>query len=59
MKKNFKKKVIFILGPTAIGKTEVGIEIAKLLKSEIISCDSRQFYKELKIGTAPPCKKTT
>lgn len=57
MKKNFKKKVIFILGPTAIGKTEVGIEIAKSLKSEIISCDSRQFYKELKIGTAPPSKK--
>ena len=51
------KKVIFIIGPTSIGKTRIGIEIAKTLRSEIISCDSRQFYKELKIGSAPPNKK--
>ena len=51
------KKVIFIVGPTAIGKTELSIELAKTLKTEIISCDSRQFYKELKIGSAPPSKK--
>ena len=51
------KKVIFIVGPTAIGKTELSIELAKILKTEIISCDSRQFYKELKIGSAPPSKK--
>ncbi len=51
------KKVIFIIGPTAIGKTELGIQLAKQVKTDIISCDSRQFYKELKIGSAPPSKK--
>ena len=51
------KKVIFIVGPTAIGKTALSIDLAKTLKTEIISCDSRQFYKELKIGSAPPSKK--
>ncbi|MEC9209126.1 MAG: tRNA (adenosine(37)-N6)-dimethylallyltransferase MiaA [Bacteroidota bacterium] len=51
------KKVIFIVGPTAIGKTGLSIELAKTLNTEIISCDSRQFYKELKIGSAPPSKK--
>tara|TARA_B100001027_G_scaffold57223_1_gene38650 strand:+ start:7022 stop:7924 length:903 start_codon:yes stop_codon:yes gene_type:complete len=48
------KKLIYIAGPTGIGKTELSIKIAKKLKTEIISCDSRQFYKELKIGTSPP-----
>ena len=48
------KKLIYIAGPTGIGKTDLGIDIAKKLKTEIISCDSRQFYKELKIGTSPP-----
>tara|TARA_B100001287_G_scaffold166251_1_gene139734 strand:+ start:319 stop:1203 length:885 start_codon:yes stop_codon:yes gene_type:complete len=52
-----KKKIIVIVGPTAIGKTEYSIRIAKKYKTEIISCDSRQFYKELKIGTAPPNNK--
>jgi tRNA dimethylallyltransferase len=51
------KKVIFIVGPTAIGKTTLSIEIAKRFNTEIISCDSRQLYKELKIGSAPPSKK--
>ena len=51
------KKVIFIIGPTAIGKTTLSIEIAKRFNTEIISCDSRQLYKELKIGSAPPSKK--
>jgi len=51
------KKVIFIVGPTAIGKTGLSIELAKTLNTQIISCDSRQFYKELKIGAAPPSKK--
>ena len=50
------KKVIFIVGPTAIGKTKVSIDLAKKLNTEIISSDSRQFYKELKIGSAPPSK---
>ena len=52
-----KKKIIVIVGPTAIGKTEYSIRIAKKYRTEIISCDSRQFYKELKIGTAPPNEK--
>lgn len=49
-----KKKLIVILGPTAVGKTDISIEVANELKCEIISCDSRQFYKEISIGTAKP-----
>ena len=48
------KRLIYIAGPRGIGKTDLSIKIAKKLKTEIISCDSRQFYKELKIGTSPP-----
>lgn len=48
------KTLIVLLGPTAVGKTDVGLCIAKKLKTEIISCDSRQFYSELNIGTAKP-----
>ena len=48
------KNLIYIAGPTGIGKTEISINLAKELNTEIISCDSRQFYKELKIGTSPP-----
>lgn len=48
------KTIIFIVGPTGIGKTALSIILAKQLETEIISCDSRQFYKELLIGTAPP-----
>jgi tRNA dimethylallyltransferase len=48
------KKVIIIAGPTAVGKTGVAIEIAKQFQTEIISADSRQCYKELKIGVARP-----
>ncbi len=54
MKRN--KNLIYISGPTGIGKTNLSIELAKRLKTEIVSCDSRQFYKELKIGTSPPSK---
>jgi len=50
------KNLIYIAGPTGVGKTELSIELAKKLKTEIISCDSRQFYKELEIGTCPPTK---
>ena len=49
-----KPTAIFIAGPTAVGKTEVAIQLAEWLHTEIISFDSRQFYKELKIGAAPP-----
>ena len=49
-----KPKLIVILGPTGIGKTDITIALAKKFDSEIISADSRQFFKELKIGTAAP-----
>ncbi|MBI9053870.1 MAG: tRNA (adenosine(37)-N6)-dimethylallyltransferase MiaA [Bacteroidales bacterium] len=48
------KSLIVIVGPTGIGKTDLSIDIAKEYKTEIISSDSRQVYKELKIGTAVP-----
>lgn len=48
------KTLIVIVGPTAIGKTSCAIELAKHLNTEIVSADSRQFYKELSIGTAKP-----
>ena len=46
--------LINIVGPTAIGKTALAIQIAKHFQTEIISADSRQFFKEMKIGTAVP-----
>jgi tRNA dimethylallyltransferase len=46
--------LITIVGPTAIGKTALSIQLAKHFKADIISCDSRQFYKEMRIGTAVP-----
>jgi tRNA dimethylallyltransferase len=46
--------LITIVGPTAIGKTALSIQIANYFKADIISCDSRQFYKEMTIGTAVP-----
>jgi tRNA dimethylallyltransferase len=46
--------LLVLLGPTGIGKTEVSIDIAGRFGCEIISCDSRQFYKEMAIGTSPP-----
>ncbi len=49
-----KKHLIVIVGPTAIGKTYLGIELARHFKTEIISADSRQFFKEMTIGTAVP-----
>lgn len=49
-----KNKLIFILGPTASGKTARAIELAQELGTEIVSCDSRQFYSELNIGVARP-----
>ena len=48
--------LIFIVGPTAVGKTALSVDLAELYKSEIISCDSRQIFKELSIGTAVPEK---
>ena len=46
--------LISIVGPTGIGKTALSLEIAKHFQTEIISADSRQFFKEIPIGTAAP-----
>jgi tRNA dimethylallyltransferase len=48
------RKILVILGPTASGKTKVSLEIADILKGEIISADSRQIYRFMDIGTAKP-----
>lgn len=48
------KYLITVIGPTAIGKTALAIALAKHFNCEILSCDSRQFYKEMSIGTAAP-----
>ena len=52
-----KPKLIYIAGPTASGKTALAITLANHFKTEILSCDSRQFYKEMSIGTAVPSEK--
>ena len=51
-----KPKVVVICGPTASGKTKLGIDIANVINGEIISCDSMQIYKKMDIGTAKPTK---
>ena len=51
------KYLITIVGPTAIGKTSLSIALAQHFKCDIISCDSRQFFKEMQIGTAVPTRK--
>ena len=48
------KTLIVVVGPTAIGKTSLAIQLAKFYQTEIISADSRQFFKEMNIGTAKP-----
>ena len=48
------RKLVIILGPTAVGKTDYSIEMALRYGSPVISCDSRQIYKEMSIGTAVP-----
>ncbi len=49
-----KKFLITVVGPTAIGKTALSIKLANQFNAEIISCDSRQFFREMSIGTAVP-----
>jgi len=49
-----KPKIIVICGPTASGKTKLGIELARKIDGEIISCDSMQIYQDMNIGTAKP-----
>jgi tRNA dimethylallyltransferase len=51
---NWVKKLIVIVGPTAVGKTALAIKLAEVFKTEILSADSRQIFKELEIGTAKP-----
>ena len=51
---NFKKPIIVLAGPTASGKSSLAIKLAKDIDGYIINADSRQIYKELKIGTAQP-----
>ncbi|MDA3892492.1 MAG: tRNA (adenosine(37)-N6)-dimethylallyltransferase MiaA [Salinivirgaceae bacterium] len=51
---NKPNTLVVLLGPTGIGKTDLSIELAKTFNTEIISCDSRQMYRELSIGTAVP-----
>ena len=48
------KLLLSIVGPTAIGKTTLSIKLANAFNTEIISADSRQFFKEMSIGTAAP-----
>ena len=54
---DLKSKIILIYGPTASGKSDFAIKLAKKIKGEIINADSMQIYKDLKILTARPLKK--
>ncbi len=54
MKPKTNNILLTIIGPTAIGKTSLSIALAQHFGCDIISCDSRQFFKEMKIGTAVP-----
>lgn len=49
-----KKYLILVVGPTAVGKTNLCLNLAKKFNTEIVSCDSRQFYREMNLGTAKP-----
>jgi len=50
---NFKK-IIFIVGPTAVGKSDVAFCLAQIVEGEIISCDSMQIYKEIHVANSRP-----
>ncbi len=54
---DLKSKIFLIYGPTASGKSQFAISLAKKIKGEIINADSMQVYKDLKILTARPLKK--
>jgi tRNA dimethylallyltransferase len=49
--------LVIVVGPTAVGKTDFCVKLAKIFGAEVISCDSRQLYKEMQIGTAKPTPK--
>ena len=48
------RKLIVLVGPTAVGKTGIAIRLAKHFRTEVISADSRQVFREMEIGTAKP-----
>ena len=50
----YKPTLVVVLGPTAVGKTEVALRLAERLGSPVINCDSRQMFREMTIGTAAP-----
>ena len=54
---DLKSKIILVYGPTASGKSEFAVRLAKKIKGEIINADSLQIYKDLKILTNRPSKK--
>ena len=56
-KQSGKLPLVVILGPTAVGKTEISIQLAERLHGEIVSADSRLFYRGMDIGTAKPTLK--
>ncbi|MFM8320604.1 MAG: isopentenyl transferase family protein, partial [Chloroflexota bacterium] len=47
-------RLVVIVGPTAVGKTEIALQLAERLGGEIVSCDSRLYYRGMDIGTAKP-----
>ena len=49
-----RNRLLILLGPTGVGKTDYSLELARRYGSPIISCDSRQIYREMDIGTAVP-----
>ncbi len=51
-----EKNLILVVGPTAVGKTDLCLNLAKKFNTEIVSCDSRQFYREMQLGTAKPTR---
>lgn len=56
MEQNEKIKIVYVVGPTASGKTRLSVELANILNAEIISADSMQIYKNMDIATAKPTK---
>ena len=56
---NDHPEVLTIVGPTAVGKTSVGIRVAKEIGGEIVSADARQVYRGMDIGTAKPSREET
>ncbi|GHE43369.1 tRNA (adenosine(37)-N6)-dimethylallyltransferase MiaA [Sphingobacterium griseoflavum] len=51
-----KKRLLVVVGPTAVGKTALAIRLAQHFKTEVLSADSRQFYREMSVGTAKPTR---